>query len=164
MAVIQLLSHVQLLGPHGLQPPRLLSPWDSPGENTGAGSHSLLQGIFLTQGSNPGLQHCRWTLCRLTTGEASNVLKLDCGDDCCVNVLKPLWGEEACGFTLVALLIICAALPRHDYGEVHVTTKEASRDAPEGAAEEAGPSVTGEPAADGRPCWCPGSKANLKRD
>ena len=38
---------------------RLLCPWDSPGQNTGVGCHSLLQGIFLTQGSNPGLLHCR---------------------------------------------------------------------------------------------------------
>ena len=32
---------------------------DSPGKNTGVGSHALLQGIFSTQGSNPGLLHCR---------------------------------------------------------------------------------------------------------
>ena len=38
---------------------RLLYPWDSPGKNTGVGCHSLLQGIFLTEGSNPGLLHCR---------------------------------------------------------------------------------------------------------
>ena len=44
---------------HGLQPVRLLYPWDSLGKNTGMISHSLLQGIFLTQGSNPGLLHCR---------------------------------------------------------------------------------------------------------
>ena len=44
---------------HGLQPARLLCPWNSPGRNTGVGSHSLLQGIFPTQGSNPGLLHCR---------------------------------------------------------------------------------------------------------
>ena len=50
------------LRPHGLQPTRLLRPWDSPGKNTGVGSHCLLQGIFLTQGSNPGLPHCRQTL------------------------------------------------------------------------------------------------------
>ena len=37
-------------------------PWDSPGKNTGGGSHSLLQGIFLTQESNPGLLHCRQIL------------------------------------------------------------------------------------------------------
>ena len=33
--------------------------WNSPGKNTGVGCHFLLQGIFLTQGSNPGLPHCR---------------------------------------------------------------------------------------------------------
>ena len=35
-------------------------PWNSPGQNTGVGSLSLLQGIFPTQGSNPDLPHCRW--------------------------------------------------------------------------------------------------------
>ena len=43
------------LRPHGL-----FSPWNYPGQNTGVGSLSLLQGIFPTQGLNPGLQHCRW--------------------------------------------------------------------------------------------------------
>ena len=37
-------------------------PWDSPGQNTGVGSCSLLQGIFPTQGLNSGLPHCRWIL------------------------------------------------------------------------------------------------------
>ena len=37
------------LRPNGPQPTRLLCPWDSPGKNTGAGSHSLLQGMFPTQ-------------------------------------------------------------------------------------------------------------------
>ena len=45
------------LRPCGLQSARLLSPWDSPGKNTGVGCHVLLQGIFPTQGSNPGLLH-----------------------------------------------------------------------------------------------------------
>ena len=44
---------------HRLQPARLLSPWDSPGKDTGVGFHSLLQGIFLIQGSSLGLLHCR---------------------------------------------------------------------------------------------------------
>ena len=48
--------------PNSLQPQRLHSPWNSPGQNTGVGSLSLLQGIFPTQGSNPDLPHCRWTL------------------------------------------------------------------------------------------------------
>ena len=55
----QLLSSVRLLRFHGLQPTRLLYPRNSPGKNTGVGCHSLLQGIFPTQGSNLGLLHCR---------------------------------------------------------------------------------------------------------
>ena len=43
------------LQPYGLQPSRLLCPWDSPGKNTVLGYHNLLQGIFLTQGSNQHL-------------------------------------------------------------------------------------------------------------
>ena len=43
----------------------LYSPWNSPGQNTGVGSLSLLQRIFPTQGSNPGLLHCRWILYQL---------------------------------------------------------------------------------------------------
>ena len=45
------------LQPHGLQPTRLLCPWDSPGKNTGVGCHALLQGVFLTQGLNPRILH-----------------------------------------------------------------------------------------------------------
>ena len=40
-----------------LQPYGLSSPWNSLGQNTGMGSLSLLQGMFPTQGSNPGLRH-----------------------------------------------------------------------------------------------------------
>ena len=48
--------------PYGLWPARLLCPWDSLVKSTGVGCHFLLQGIFQTQGSNPGLlclQDCR---------------------------------------------------------------------------------------------------------
>ena len=56
----QLMLHACLvmsdsLQPYGLQSISLLYPWDFPGNNTGEGCHFLLQGIFLTQGSNPGL-------------------------------------------------------------------------------------------------------------
>ena len=44
----------------------LYSPWNSPGQNTGVGSLSLLQGIFPTQGSNPDLLHCRRILYQLS--------------------------------------------------------------------------------------------------
>ena len=43
----------------------LYSPWFSPGQETGVGSRSLLQGVFPTQGSNPHLPHCRWILYQL---------------------------------------------------------------------------------------------------
>ena len=42
------------------------SPWNFLGQNTGVGSISLLQGIFSTQGSNPGLPHCRLILYQLS--------------------------------------------------------------------------------------------------
>ena len=45
--------------PHGLQPARLLCPLDSPGKNSGVGCHCLFQGIFPTQGWNPGLLRLR---------------------------------------------------------------------------------------------------------
>ena len=49
-----------------LQPHGLYGPWNSLGQNTGVGSLFLLQGIFPTQGSNPALPHCRWTLYQLS--------------------------------------------------------------------------------------------------
>ena len=49
------------LWPHGLY-----TPWNSPGQNTEVSGHSFLQGIFPTQGWNPGLLHCRWILYQLS--------------------------------------------------------------------------------------------------
>ena len=45
------------LQPQGLQPTRLLCPWDFPAKNPGVGCHFLLQGVFLIQGLNPHLLH-----------------------------------------------------------------------------------------------------------
>ena len=63
----------------------LCSPWNSPGQNTRAGSHFLLQGIFPTQGSNPGslaLQVdsfffflCRWILYHLSHQGSPRILE-----------------------------------------------------------------------------------------
>ena len=53
----------------------LYSPWNSPGQNTGVGSLSLLQGIFPTQGSNPGLWHCRRILFQLSHRESPRTLE-----------------------------------------------------------------------------------------
>ena len=56
---VKLLSSVRLFETPWTVAP---CPWDSPGKNIGVGCHFLLQGIFPTQGSNPGLLHCRQTL------------------------------------------------------------------------------------------------------
>ena len=58
------------LPPHGLY-----SPWDSPGQTTGVGGLSLLQGIFPTQGSNPGLLHCRWFLYQMSHQGSPRILE-----------------------------------------------------------------------------------------
>ena len=58
------------LWPHGLY-----SPWDSPGQNTGVGSLSLLQGTFPTQGSNPCLLHCGRILYQLSHKGSPRILE-----------------------------------------------------------------------------------------
>ena len=58
-----------------LQPHGLYSPLTSSGQNTGVGSVSLLQGIFPTQGSNPGLLHCRWILYQLSHKGSPRILE-----------------------------------------------------------------------------------------
>ena len=58
------------LWPHGLY-----SPWNSPSQNTGVGSLSLLQGIPPSHGLNPGLQHCRCILYQLSHKESPRILE-----------------------------------------------------------------------------------------
>ena len=60
---------------NSLRPHGLYSPWNSPGQNTGVGSSSLLQGIFPTQGSNPGLLHCRQILYQLSHRGGPRILE-----------------------------------------------------------------------------------------
>jgi len=48
---------------------------DSPGKNTGVGFHALLQGIFATQGLNPGLLHCRLILYHLSHQGSPRILE-----------------------------------------------------------------------------------------
>ena len=80
-----LISHILLKGKreseshsvvsNSLRPLEFYSPWDSLGQNTGVGSHSLLQGIFPTQGSNPGLPHCRRILYQLSHKGSPRILE-----------------------------------------------------------------------------------------
>ena len=58
-----------------LQPHGLYSPWNSPGQNIGVRTFSLLQGIFPTQGLNPGLLYCRWILYQLSYRESPRILE-----------------------------------------------------------------------------------------
>ena len=58
-----------------LQPHGLYSPWISLGQNTRVGSLSPLQGIFPTQGSNPGLPHCRLILYHLSHRGSPRILE-----------------------------------------------------------------------------------------
>ena len=65
------LSHVQLFGtPWTIQFMGFSRP------ETGVGSHLLLQGIFPTQGSVPGLQHCRWILYQMSHKGNPRILEL----------------------------------------------------------------------------------------
>ena len=59
-------SCLTLCDPMNCSPPGSSVHGDSPGKNTGVGCHALLQGIFPTQGSNPGLLHYRQILYRLS--------------------------------------------------------------------------------------------------
>ena len=63
------------LRPHGLY-----SPWNSPGQNTGVSTLSLLQGIFPIQGSNSGLPHCRQILYQLS--HKGSPTKMKFGQNC----------------------------------------------------------------------------------
>ena len=58
-----------------LWPHRRYNPWNSPGQNTGVSSLSLFQGVFPTQGSNPGLPHCRWILYQLSHKGSPRILE-----------------------------------------------------------------------------------------
>ena len=55
-----------LSNPMDCSPPGSSVYGDSPGKNAKVGCHALLQGIFPTQGLNPGILHCRWILYRLS--------------------------------------------------------------------------------------------------
>ena len=63
-------SYLTLCDPMDCDPPGSSVLGDSPGKITGVGCHALLQGIFPTQESNPGLLHYRWILYHLSHQEA----------------------------------------------------------------------------------------------
>ena len=64
-----------LCDPMDCSPPGSSVHGDSPGKNTGVGCHALLQGIIPTQGSNPGLWHCRQILYHLSHQGSPRILE-----------------------------------------------------------------------------------------
>ena len=77
---VKWLSRAQLFAtPWTVACPKLLHPWDFLGKSTGVGCRFLLQGLFPTQGSNPGLPHGRQMLYHLSHQEVPNILR---GDQC----------------------------------------------------------------------------------
>ena len=70
---VKSLSCVQLFATPWTVAHQVLCPWDFPGKSTGVDCHFLLQEIFPTQGSNPGLPHCRQTLYCLSHQEKGNI-------------------------------------------------------------------------------------------
>ena len=60
---------------NSFRPHRLYSPWNSPGQNTRVNSLSILQGIFPTQGLNPGLSHCRQIIYHLSHKGSPRILE-----------------------------------------------------------------------------------------
>ena len=95
-------SCVNLLWCSELWSASLPCPWDSPGKNTGVGCHAFLQGIFLTQGSNPcllSLLHCWQVLyqsCHLGSPwqllrSLQNKVTIVCSDSLCMWTLRALF-------------------------------------------------------------------------
>ena len=95
--------------PDSLQPHGLYSPWNSPGQNTGAGSISLLQGIFPTQGSKPGLPHCRRILYQLSHQGTPGFMAMGLisGFSNQSSCLALIWSDSG------SLLVTCASLSQY---------------------------------------------------
>ena len=66
-------------------------PWDSPGQNTGVGSLSVLQGIFPTQGSNRGLLHCGQIIYQLSHKGSPRILEWVLSHVSCVQLSVTPW-------------------------------------------------------------------------
>ena len=99
------------LRPHGLWPTRLLCPWNSPGQNTGVGSCSHLQGIFMTQGLNQGLPHCRQILYHLSYQVNLSTLSAHCSP-----CFRPLWKMHCfASKELILSFLWCKFLGAKDY-------------------------------------------------
>ena len=73
----------------------LYSPWNSPGQNTGVDSLSLFQGIFPTQGLNPGLTNYRWILYQLSHKGSPRIL------ECSLSLLQQIFLTQESNHSLL---------------------------------------------------------------
>ena len=83
---------------NSLRPHGLYNPWNSPGQNTGVGSLSLLQGISLTQGLNPGLPHCSQILYQLSHKRSPRILEWVA----CPFSVRSSWSRDWTGVSCIA--------------------------------------------------------------
>ena len=81
---------------NSLWPHRLYSPWNSPGQDTRVGGLSLFQGIFPTQGLNPGLPHWRWILYQLSHKESPRILEWVAHPFCSESSWPRNWTRVSC--------------------------------------------------------------------
>ena len=111
-----------LATPWTIQPARLLCPWNSLGKNTGVVSRSLLQGIFPTKGSNPGLLHCRQILYCFSHQGSHSLITFDEKDSTvsttshCCNA-GAIFSPFYCRFFITSLAIIffCPLFVSHSW-------------------------------------------------
>ena len=112
----------------------LYSPWNSPGQNTGVRSLSLLQGIFPAQGLNPGLPHCRWILYQLSHKGSPRILEWvaypfssgsflprnQTGVSCIAGGFFTNWAiREALILYIVVCVFFSLSLPIHPFSPTH---------------------------------------------
>ena len=113
-----------LCGPMGCKPTRLLCLWNSPDKNTGVGSLSLLERIFLTYGSNPGLLHCRQIFYHLSQGNKWAEAKLI--HRIFQNSKDTFWTFQSSGLFWVMDLSTLPTSPRCELFLCRSTTKDDS--------------------------------------
>ena len=102
-----------ILGPHGLKPTRLICQWDFSAKNTGVACHSLLQGIFQTQGENPSLSHCRQILYHLSHQQSPLRLNELLGWNTDSVGLVSSWSETPEKSLCVSVFFILSLFPTH---------------------------------------------------
>ena len=90
------LSCLTLCNPMNCSPPDSPVHGDSPGKNTGVGCHALLQGIFPTQGSNPGVPHCRCIIYHLSHQKSPRILKWVAYSFYRGSLQPRKWTEDSC--------------------------------------------------------------------